>query len=312
MWGTRAVTSVLVGVLLAGTVACGEQDDAEARSPSSPARPSPSATTEGDGPMVPDLPDLSELPSATPTATKPAGRTFGADVSWPQCPKGMGIPEKRTEGMPMPTKAAEFVIIGLTNGPSFVANPCLASQLDWVKERNLMASAYSVVSYPDDDAVARLRDEGPFRGDTRLGALRNVGYQAAMFNVATMKQVGFRTPVVWVDVEPVNHFEWSDDVVANAAVVHGTVRGYRDAGFRIGFYSIGSLWERVVGSLRFGAPEWRPAGERGLREALARCGDDWSFQGGKAVLGQWVEDRRDRNVTCPGAMPDLAEWFQQY
>jgi len=212
----------------------------------------------------------------------------------------------------MPTDAARFVVVGLTNGPSFVANPCLADQLAWVEERHLLAAAYSVVSFPDARTLAQLRANGPYDGSSRLGALRNVGYQAALFNVETMRRVGFRTPVVWIDVEPVTHFDWSADVVANGAVVQGMARGYREAGFRIGFYSIGSLWTRVVGSLRFGAPEWRPAGARGLREALNRCGDDWSFQGGTAVLGQWVEDGRDRNVTCPGAMPDLREWFHQY
>jgi hypothetical protein len=224
----------------------------------------------------------------------------------------MGIPQKRSEGAPMPTKAARFVVVGLTNGPSFVANPCLESQLAWVKDRHLLAAAYSVVSYPDARTLAALRTRGPYDASTRLGGLRNVGYQAALFNVDTMRRVGFRTPAVWIDVEPVTHFDWSPDVRANGAVVQGMARGYREAGFRIGFYSIGSLWTKVVGSLRFGEPEWRPAGSRGLGEALRRCGDDWSFQGGKAVLGQWVEDRRDRNVTCPGAMPDLGAWFHQY
>jgi hypothetical protein len=68
----------------------------------------------------------------------------------------------------------------------------------------------------------------------------------------------------------------------------------------------------VFGPLRFRAPASGPAGSPGLRAALRRCRDDWSFQGGKAVLGQWVEARRDRNVTCPGAMPRLREWFHQY
>jgi hypothetical protein len=127
-----------------------------------------------------------------------------------------------------------------------------------------------------------------------------------------MRRVGLQSPVVWIDVEPVIGFDWSADLEANAAVVQGVARGYRDGGFRIGFYSIPSLWTRVVGTLRFGAPEWRPAGERGVAEALSRCADDWSFQGGPGVLGQWVEDGRDRNVTCPGAMPDLQRWFHQY
>ena len=68
----------------------------------------------------------------------------------------------------------------------------------------------------------------------------------------------------------------------------------------------------IVGRLRSGAPEWRPAGARGLDEALRRCRDDWSFGGGPGVLGQWVEDGRDRNVVCPGAMPDPGQWFHRY
>jgi hypothetical protein len=303
---------VLVTVLLALAAGCGDGSppapDASRRTP----RPSATTTTEGNGPAVPDnLPDLTSTPKST-VSTRGPGQVFGADASWPQCPKGMGIPEKPTEGKPMPTAAARFVVLGLTNGPSFVANPCLADQVGWVRDRHLLAAAYAVVSYPDDRTLARLRDQGPFPGATRLGALRNVGYQAALFNLATMRRVGLTSPVVWIDVEPVTGFDWSADLEANAAVVQGVARGYRDGGFRIGFYSIGSLWERVVGTLRFGAPEWRPAGERGLGEALRRCGPDWSFQGGPAVIGQWIEDGRDRNVICPGAMPDLQRWFHQY
>jgi len=327
MRGRRAYAGVLA-LLLAGVAGCGDgpaaapADDPASRptaeaSVSASDLPSRAPTSEGDGELVPPLSDLSKTPKATgTTAASPrrtgAGRTFGADASWPQCPKGMGIPEKRTEGRPMPTGAAEFVVLGLTNGPSFVANPCLEDQVTWLKERHLLAAAYSVVSYPDKRTLAQLRDRGPYPGGTRLGALGNVGYQAALYNVDTMHRAGLHTPAIWIDVEPVTHFEWSADVRANAAVVLGMARGYREAGFRIGYYSIGSLWTRVVGSLRTGAPEWRPAGERGLAEALSRCGDDWSFQGGRAVLGQWIEDGRDRDVTCPGAMPDLAAWFHQY
>ena len=36
------------------------------------------------------------------------------------------------------------------------------------------------------------------------------------------------------------------------------------------------------------------------------------LQGGTGVLGQWVEDGRDRNVTCPGVSADLGKWFHQY
>ena len=49
--------------------------------------------------------------------------------------------------------------------------------------------------------------------------------------------------------------------------------------------------------------------ETSRAEALERCGADWSIQGGEPVLGQWLEDSRDHNVTCPGISRDLGRWF---
>jgi hypothetical protein len=224
----------------------------------------------------------------------------------------MGIPEKRSLGSPMPLPSAKFVILGLTNGPAFTPNPCLASQTQWVKSRRLLAAAYAVNSYPNDQTLARYGKEGPFDAGSRLGALSNVGYQQAKFNLATMKRSGLQTPIVWLDVEPVPIFEWSSDTTANAAVVRGAARGYTDAGYRIGAYSTQALWTTVVGGLRLGIPEWRAAGQTSRAEALRRCGSDRMFQGGKPVLSQWVEDNRDRNVTCPGTSAEMTRWFHQY
>ena len=228
---------------------------------------------------------------------------LGADVSWPQCPAGMGIPQKKSHGAPMPVPEAQYVVIGLTNGPGFYPNPCLASQVAWVRDRHLMASAYAVVSYPEDRHLREHADNGPFDGGTPEGQLANVGYQQAKFNVASMQQAGLRTPVVWIDVEPVPDFEWTGDLAANAAVVRGTARGYQDAGYTIGVYSTPALWDLVVGDLALGVPEWRAAGQTSRDEARSRCGPDWVIQGGEAVLGQWVEADRDQNITCPGVAP---------
>lgn len=321
--GGIGLSAVVAALLLGACGATGEpRTDPSGLSNQAPVAdptpdPTPDPAPEGDGELVPtNLPDVIPGLTATPKPTPPPVRrtadVFGADVSWPQCPKGMGIPQKPTQGSPMPTKAAEFVILGLTNGPSFTPNPCLADQLRWVDERNLMASAYSVLSYPDAATLRRYGDAGPFPGSSKLGALRNVGYAAAQYNLRTMKAAGLKTPVVWIDVEPVPVFEWSNDVVANAAVVQGQARGYTDAGYEIGFYSTPALWKRVVGDLRFGSPEWRAAGQTSKAEALSRCGEDWSFQGGRAVFGQWVEAGRDRNVTCPGVAATVERWFHQY
>lgn len=300
-----------ISVALVALAGCGaDSPGAPVGTPEASSAATP--TDDGDGELVPT--NLPVLPSRTPTLTAAAGpaAVFGADVSWPQCPKGMGIAEKRSQGAPMPTAAAEFVIIGLTNGPSFTPNPCFASQVRWVAERQLMAAAYSVVSYPNDATLRRYGGTGPYAAGTRLGALSNVGYQAARFNLRTLQETDLRTPMIWIDVEPVPVFEWSSDTTANAAVVVGMVRGYTDAGFRVGFYSTPSLWQRVVGDLRVGAPEWRAAGQTSKAEALSRCGPDWSIQGGEALFGQWVEDGRDRNVTCPGVSRTVEQWFHQY
>lgn len=328
----RALTGAAAVLLLSPLAGCGEAGAPSAAEESSP---SPTATattgieastdvatdssaastgdTDAPGPDASDLADMAEDLAQQQQSVPPrAGPVLGADISWPQCPKGMGIPEKRTLGLPMPLPEAEYVVIGLTNGPGFTPNPCLADQVSWVAERELLGSAYAVVSYPDDADLDEHGDDGPFDGDTRLGALQNVGYQQAEYSIDAMEEAGLETPAVWLDVEPVAHFEWSGDLEANAAVVRGAARGYTDAGYRIGVYSTPYLWEGIVGDLSLGVPEWRAAGQTSRAEALSRCGDDWSIQGGAAVLGQWVADQRDHNVTCPGAAAELGRWFHQY
>jgi hypothetical protein len=307
---------VAISVLLLGVLTgCAAAQETVPEAGTSPAAPTPSAlpTAKKSKPVEP-------TPEPVPSITIPdlrippklSGLITGGDVSWPQCPKGMGIPEKPTLGLPMPLDSAKFVILGLTNGPAFTPNPCLADQVQWVKDRNLMAAAYAVNSYPDDKTLARYGRKGPFDGSTRLGALSNVGYQQARYNLGTMAGADLHTPIIWLDVEPVPIFEWSSDKEANAAVVQGAARGYTDAGFQIGFYSTAYLWDAVVGDLSLGIPEWRAAGQTSREEALRRCGEDSVFQDGPAVLSQWVESNRDRNITCPGTSAELYRWFHQY
>ena len=326
----RAALGVVLAVVLAG---CGGDDPVRATEPASSGAPattsdgSPSpaeraqrrggkATTDAEpdsaGALVDQLRKKAERIAPKQRIPARTGAVLGADISWPQCPKGLGIPQKRTLGAPLPVAEAEYVVVGLTNGPGFVRNPCLAEQAAYVRDRGLMAAAYAVASYPDAATVAEHSRTGPFDGSERLGALRNTGYQQARYNVASMREADLRSPIVWIDVEPVPDFGWSTDQVANAAVVEGVARGYRDAGYAIGVYSTPYLWTEIVGGFRLGVPEWRAAGQTSADEALARCGADWVIQGGEAVLGQWVQDNRDMNLTCPGVSADLGRWFHQY
>jgi len=221
----------------------------------------------------------------------------GGDVSWPQCPAGMGIPHKISTGAPMPADDAAYVVIGLTNGPGFFPNPCLADQVAWAKGRHLLVAAYSVISWPDDAA------------QQQYGGLRQAGYAQAEFNLQSMKAAGLESPIIWLDIESVPFYDWSPDPAANAEVVLGAAQGYVDAGYRVGVYSTPHLWESVVGDLSLGVPEWRAAGQTSRAEALSRCGSDWLIQGGTGVLAQWVEGGRDVDITCPGTETQLGDYF---
>ena len=236
----------------------------------------------------------------------------GGDVSWPQCPRGQGIPERRTLGLPMPLDSARFVVMGLTNGPAFFPNPCLAEQVAWVRERALLAGAYAVASYPDPETLAELGERGPYE-DEPYAAQRNVGYQQALFDITVMRDAGLPAPLIWIDVEPVRDWEWSDDLQANAAVVEGLRDGLVDKGYRVGIYSTAYLWSQAVGDLSLGdVPEWRAAGPTSRAEALRRCEPSYVVQGGSAAMGQWVEDDRDLNVTCPGTDTEAPGWFHRF
>lgn len=278
----------------------------------------PQAAADPRSPLA-DLAALAEQAAASiapvPVPVPAAGdqpQVLGGDVSWPQCPPGMGIAQKRSLGLPLPLETARFVVIGLTNGPGFYANPCLADQVAYARGRALLTAAYSVISYPDAATVQEHGSTGPYDDSTPTGLLQNVGYAQARFNISSLVGAGLETPMVWLDVESVPGFDWSADPRANAAVVQGAARGYADAGYRVGVYSTPYLWSQIVGDLALDLPEWRPAGPTSRATAESRCGADWVIQGGAAVIVQWVEQQRDQNVTCPRMPGTLASWFHQY
>ena len=233
----------------------------------------------------------------------------GRDVSWPQCPKGVG----RGYGLPMPPTSAQLVVIGLTSGPGFSPNPCLAAQTGWAKTHHVYTAAYAMTTFPTGLQFAAYRFSGPYRATTLTGQLNNVGFREARFNVASMRRVGLATPIVWIDVEPYTP-GWNTKRAANKAVINGAVLGYRSAGYRVGFYSIPQMWSKILGTARYGLPEWRTAGARGQGVANTRCAKSYSFQGGAAVLSQWWGPSIDYDTTCPSVNTPglLATYFHKY
>jgi hypothetical protein len=249
-------------------------------------------------------------PSPPPAA---AVGSLGHDISWPNCPVGSGIPERRTLGLPLPAPSSRFVVIGLTNGPGFYANPCLGDQVAFARRRHLWTAAYAVVTYPTEDQLRELGSAGPRAGDDLAGRLFNTGWAQARFNLGSMQAAGLTTPILWLDVEPVRPpAPWSADVAANRVVLEGSMAAYRQAGLRLGVYSTPYLWRTVVGDVDYGLPEWRAAGATSMARALEVCAGE-AIQGGVPVLGQWL-DGVDKNVLCPGrpARTVLRSYFTPY
>jgi len=301
---TRAA-GVLAALLLL-VAGCSRETHDPRAAPSPGPNPSTAPTATANGGLDPSLAAQAQsLAAAAQAQASGMGQPLpprapgvvGGDVSWPQCPAGMGIPHKISTGAPMPADDAAYVMIGLTNGPGFHVNPCLADQVAWAKERKLLVAAYSVISWPDDAT------------QQQYGGLREAGFAQAQFNIASMTGAGLDPPIVWLDIEHVPFYDWSTDTAANAEVVLGAAQGYADAGYRVGVYSTPHLWASVVGDLSLGLPEWRAAGKTSRAEALSRCGSDWLIQGGVAALAQWVEDGRDVDITCPGTETDLGDYF---
>lgn len=244
---------------------------------------------------------LAPVASST-AATASSGHpvVHGADVSWPNCPKGEGIPSRRSKGVPMPGSSAKFVIVGITNGPGFHPNPCLARELSWVRRHDRLLGGYALTTYPRAKQLRAYAHAGPFDGNGIRAELRNTGYAEARYNLRTMARTKMTVPLIWVDVEPYPVAPWSASHRHNRAVVVGAMRAYRDAGFAVGIYTNPNGWPEVVGHWRLPAiPTWVTVGSRGARHARRACSAGPS--GGPAWISQWWVGNSDLDLTCPAA-----------
>jgi hypothetical protein len=269
--------------------------------------PAPAPTKS---PPVQQPPASATRPSPPAPEARAGVGLVGHDISWPNCPVGMGIPARPTLGLPLPPASSRFVVIGLTNGPAFYANPCLGEQVAHARRQHLWMSAYAVVTYPTPEQLRAYGGVGPRSGADLAARLWNTGWAQAKLNITNMRVAGLTPPVLWLDVEPVRPpAPWSSDFAANRTVLEGSMAAYREAGLRLGVYSTRHLWQSVVGDVDYGLPEWRAAGPTSRQQALRQCAGE-SIQGGEAVLAQWVEEI-DTNVLCPGRPPAdvLREFF---
>lgn len=277
------------------------------------ARPSPTAAPAAVATPAPrPRPSASApVPGAAPRTVRPVVPALGADVSWPNCPLGTPghLPKRPAKGLPMPGPAAQFLVIGLTNGPGFYPNPCVGLEVQLAKRRHLLTAAYAFATLPNAAQISRYGGKGPFPTGTALGRIRNAAYAEAQVNIGTLRRSGLRTPIVWMDVEPQDYLSpWGSDVTVNRAVLRAMQLAYTRAGLRTGFYSAPYAWKPITGNLRDSSPTWVTSGPRSPAVAAGKCLKA-SFSGGPVALSQYWVGEMDLDLTCPLVRRDVQRWF---
>jgi hypothetical protein len=243
--------------------------------------------------------------AAAPSASSSPAPLGGQDVSWPQCPSGRG-----GYGLPMPAAGSTFVVVGLTAGRGFTANPCVASQAWWAKTHGVRTAAYLFPTYPTRAQLRRWGSAGPARATSLEGRAYNVGWAEAADAVSVLRRSGLRAKAVWIDVEANHKRPWSSDTGANTALVRGVAAAIRRAGLQPGVYTNSSSWTTYTDGARLGLPEWRTVGPRDRATATAACGAR-PLNGGRVLMVQYWTNTADYDVLCRplSSRAARARWF---
>ena len=240
--------------------------------------------------------------TGTGVAASAASTYPGYDISWPQCPKSAGD----GEAWPLPSQHARFMIVGLTDGTGQVENPCLASEWRYAKRHANRIGAYQFPTYPNRAEQRRART-GHFGTCTTLRCrLRNNGWTQARHAKASLRRVGGKPPMVWVDVEPRPQQPWTSSTAHNQVVIRSDIAALQGFGYRVGIYSTAALWQEIAG-YRIHLPEWVP--DPGTRTG----GCNRRFSAGRVWISQnWTypgdHGELDADTPC-GRAPALSRMF---
>jgi hypothetical protein len=240
---------------------------------------------------------------------------IGYDISYPDC------------GAPFPASRG-FAIVGVNDGHTFSANPCLGagdgpSELAWAG----MHAAFYVntgdpgprsTHWPVGQRAPKACDTAAKPGANTTACAYDYGWDAAANSyrdaVAAYASLGWapagatRTPVGntwWLDVESAN--TWLSRVRLNVSELQGEVDYLVSAGAAsVGVYAPSANWQSITGgTTRFSAYQaWMP-GPGSLSQAKADCTEP-SSTGGSLVLTQYPAGGFDGDYRCAAAPPRLS------
>ena len=282
----KAVRLLAASILVVLVVAIATVVVQEPNVPSSAAPPKPAAAA-GSLPVAMAPPTTApssapKSPAASTNAVKVADHLsagWGVDVSWPQCgPLGM------------PALQPGFVVVGVNGGRPFTDNVCLSREVAYARTRTGM-SAYLNIDAP------------------RSGDAAAYGRKVALDGLARAQRAGLHLPVLWLDVEVLNH--WSSSGAANVAVINGALSALQQRGVTAGIYSSGPMWQQITGGARLNVPVWLATSVTDYRQLPQYC--DSGLGGRPADMTQYVaydgHQLVDVDVLCQKAIPAVVSEF---
>lgn len=251
------------------------------------------------------VPDSSTRATEPLKEARPAPKPslVGYDVSWPQC------------GETLPTNPA-FAIVGVTGGLANNTNPCLAEQLAWATTATGITAQPKVALYvntanpghagswwPTSNTYGGQTLTNPYgtcTGGEDVACAYVYGWAKAYDDAMTRGVTSPESYLWWLDVEWEN--TWSDDQVANRAVLEGMTAYFEGIDARVGLYSTGRQWAAIVGSVPtdsnlYDLPSWL-AGARTLSGAQSNCLLPPLTGGGTVTLTQYLTKNLDHNHSC--------------
>jgi len=289
----RVLAAAIGVVLVVAIVIISVQQEPQASSQASPPAPAsaqqPAATSA--------LPATLQTPAAAPVRpmhSAPAhvggvahatqlSTAWGVDVSWPQC-------DAPWAGVGKPTLQPGFAVLGVNGGKPFTDNPCLAAETNYAQSRSGV-SAYLNIDAP------------------RVGDFASYGRKVALDGLARITRAHLAVPVVWLDVEIMNH--WSTSAAGNVAVIAAAVRTIQSRGLIAGIYSSQPMWDQITGGATLSVPVWLATAVSDYHQLPAFC---TSGLGGRAAdMTQYIawDGARlvDVDVLCPKAIPAVVGEF---
>jgi hypothetical protein len=271
-----AASVVLVLVLTAAVAVVAVRGGGAAATPPTSAGPAVPLSQESP-PSVPTAGAVRPAGGGTARAATRLSTFWGVDVSWPQC------------RAPLPRLATAFVVVGVNDGTPFTTNPCLAGEVSYAKSH----SGYA----------AYLNIDAPRAGDPA-----SYGRRAALDGLARATAAGLRPPVVWLDIETLNH--WADPAT-NVAVIGAAMTALRARHVSVGIYSSAPMWQQVTGGADPNAPVWLATSVTDYRQIDSLCAA--GMGGEAAVIGQYVATTGSRlidvDVLCSATRSSTVPMF---